>query len=117
MATKRPRRARGCTRLFEETLIHRARSGDLLLRVTSPTRDHGVLVRMAAFIALQLSLLGAIAVVAALCFGWDRARRTGLLLASLFSNSGNAGLPLSPSLRGALPGSQRPLLSSPCRRW
>jgi malate permease and related proteins len=42
-----------------------------------------------------LALLGVLAVVAALCFGWDRERRTGLLLATLFSNSGNAGLPLA----------------------
>ena len=63
--------------------------------VTTATRDHTVLARMAAFIVIQLILIGGIAVAAALVCGWDRTRRTALLLATLFSNAGNAGLPLA----------------------
>ena len=63
--------------------------------VTTATRDHGILAPMTVYILLQLALVGAIAVAAALAFRWDRTRRTGLLLATLFSNSGNAGLPLA----------------------
>lgn len=63
--------------------------------VTTATRDHGVLARMTAYIFIQLAAMGAVAAAAGLAFGWDRARRTGLLLAALFSNAGNAGLPLA----------------------
>ena len=63
--------------------------------VTTATGDHSVLARMAAYLVLQLVLLGAIAVAAAAAFGWDRTRRTGLMLATMFSNAGNAGLPLA----------------------
>jgi predicted permease len=63
--------------------------------VTTGTGDHTVLARMIVYIVLQLVLLGAVAVASALVFGWDSTRRTGLLLSTLFSNAGNAGLPLA----------------------
>ncbi|HEV2358755.1 MAG TPA: AEC family transporter [bacterium] len=63
--------------------------------MTTATRDHTVLARMAAYIVIQLVVIGVVAVGAALAFGWDRTRRTALLLATLFSNAGNAGLPLA----------------------
>ncbi len=76
--------------------------------VTTATGDHTVLARMAAYLVVQLVLVGAIAVAVASAARWDRTRRTGLLLATLFSNAGNAGLPLalfawgSPGLAAAL---------------
>jgi predicted permease len=63
--------------------------------VTTATRDHSVLARMAAYLFIQLAVIGAIAAATGLAFRWDRTRRTGLLLATLFSNAGNAGLPLA----------------------
>jgi malate permease and related proteins len=63
--------------------------------VTTATRDHTVLARLAAYILIQLAGIGIIATAAGFALGWDRTRRTGLLLASLFSNAGNAGLPLA----------------------
>jgi hypothetical protein len=63
--------------------------------VTTATADHGVLARMALYLVLQLVLIGVIAAAVSAASGWDRARRTGLLLATLFSNAGNAGLPLA----------------------
>jgi len=63
--------------------------------VTTATGDHSVLARMALYLMLQLVLIGVIAIAVSAAFGWDRTRRTGLLLATLFSNAGNAGLPLA----------------------
>lgn len=63
--------------------------------VTTATGDHTVLARMAAYLVVQLILVGAIAVVVAAAARWGGTRRTGLLLATLFSNAGNAGLPLA----------------------
>lgn len=63
--------------------------------VTTATGNHTVLARMAAYLVVQLVLIGAIAIAAASVARWDRTRRTGLLLATLFSNAGNAGLPLA----------------------
>ena len=63
--------------------------------VTTATADHMVLARMAAYLLLQLVLIAAIALGVAAAWGWDRTRRTALLLATLFSNAGNAGLPLA----------------------
>lgn len=63
--------------------------------VTTATGDHTVLARMALYLVVQLVLIGAIAAAAAAAARWDRTRRTGLLLATLFSNAGNAGLPLA----------------------
>ena len=63
--------------------------------VTTATGDHGVLARMTLYLVLQLLVIGALAIAVSAAFGWDRARRTGLLLATLFSNAGNAGLPLA----------------------
>jgi predicted permease len=63
--------------------------------VTTATGDHTVLARMAAFLVLQLVLIAVIALGVAAASRWDRTRRTALLLATLFSNAGNAGLPLA----------------------
>jgi malate permease and related proteins len=63
--------------------------------VTTGIGDHSVLARMTVYLVLQLVLIAAITVTVAAAFGWDRTRRTGLLLATLFSNAGNAGLPLA----------------------
>ena len=63
--------------------------------VTTATGDHTVLARMAAYLVVQLIFVGAIAVAVGAAARWDGARRTGLLLATLFSNAGNAGLPLA----------------------
>jgi len=63
--------------------------------VTTATADRTLLARMAVYVVLQLVLIGAVASASALAFGWDRTRRTGLLLSTLFSNAGNAGLPLA----------------------
>jgi malate permease and related proteins len=63
--------------------------------VTTATGDHSVLARMAGFLVLQLMVIGAIAAAVAAAFGWDRTRRTALMLATMFSNAGNAGLPLA----------------------
>jgi malate permease and related proteins len=63
--------------------------------VTTATADHSVLARMALYLIIQLVLIGVIAAAVSATFGWDRTRRTGLLLATLFSNAGNAGLPLA----------------------
>ncbi|HLY23587.1 MAG TPA: AEC family transporter [bacterium] len=63
--------------------------------VTTGIGDHSVLARMTIYLILQLVLIGAITAAVAAACGWDRTRRTGLMLATLFSNAGNAGLPLA----------------------
>lgn len=56
---------------------------------------HTALVPLAAYVGLQFLLLGAVVGASARILGWDRVSTTGVLLATLFSNAGNAGLPLA----------------------
>src|SRR5574340_860122 len=53
------------------------------------------LAQFAGYILLQFALIGLLITLAARGYGWDRTLTTGLLLATLFSNAGNAGLPLA----------------------
>jgi predicted permease len=53
------------------------------------------LVQLTAFVFAQFLLIGLVVGVAAWVRGWDRTQTTGFLLATLFSNAGNAGLPLA----------------------
>jgi len=63
--------------------------------VTSSALPTGALAQFTGYILLQLLLIGLIVAAAARVYGWDRTLTTGLLLATLFSNAGNAGLPLA----------------------
>ena len=51
--------------------------------------------QIAGYLLLQFALLGSLTAVAARCGGWDRSRAVGLSLTTMFSNAGNAGLPLA----------------------
>jgi malate permease and related proteins len=53
------------------------------------------IVQLAAYACAQFLLIGVVVVAAARVFRWDRTLVTGLLLATLFSNAGNAGMPLA----------------------
>ncbi|HLJ60386.1 MAG TPA: AEC family transporter [bacterium] len=56
---------------------------------------HVTLLRITAYLMLQFALLGAATLAAARVAGWDRTRTVGVSLATMFSNAGNAGLPLA----------------------
>jgi malate permease and related proteins len=51
--------------------------------------------RLAAFVAVQLLLVGLVIGAAARIGRWNRRLTAGMLLATLFSNAGNAGMPLA----------------------
>lgn len=57
--------------------------------------SHPVLLRIAAYLLLQFALLGALTAAAGRYARWERTRTVGLSLATMFSNAGNAGLPLA----------------------
>ncbi len=61
---------------------------------TAPLRQTS-LAPVALYVGLQFLLLGDLVSSAARVAGWDRVYTTGLLLSTLFSNAGNAGLPLA----------------------
>ncbi len=63
--------------------------------LTSSGLPKGTLVQFTEYIVLQLVLIGLIITSVSRLYGWDRTLTTGLLLATLFSNAGNAGLPLA----------------------
>jgi predicted permease len=63
--------------------------------LTTSTLPQAALARFAGYILLQFVLIGIVILLAARASGWDRTLTTGLLLATLFSNAGNAGLPLA----------------------
>ncbi len=63
--------------------------------LTTSTLPWATLAQFAGYIILQFFLIGLIIALAARIYGWDRKLTTGLLLATLFSNAGNAGLPLA----------------------
>ncbi len=63
--------------------------------LTTSTLPQAALLRFAGYVVLQFVLIGIVIVLAARAYGWDRTVTTGLLLATLFSNAGNAGLPLA----------------------
>jgi malate permease and related proteins len=65
---------------------------DSLTRAVLPRE---LLARLALHVIVQLVVVGAIAWLAAAVLRWDRATRGALLLATLFSNSGNLGLPIA----------------------
>ncbi len=65
---------------------------DSLARATLP-RD--VLSRLVLHVALQMAILWGVTVLVARLVGWSGPAESGLLLATLFSNSGNIGLPLA----------------------
>jgi predicted permease len=65
---------------------------DSLTRATLP----GLLLgRLVLHVVLQLICLGAIALLVARVAGWRGPAQAGFLMASLWSNSGNAGLPIA----------------------
>lgn len=53
------------------------------------------LLRLTGYVALQLVLIGMVIGVLARICRWDRTITAGMLLASMFSNAGNAGMPLA----------------------
>lgn len=55
----------------------------------------GTVLQLAAYAFAQFLLIGAVVAAAAWVFRWDRTLVAGLLLAALFSNAGNAGMPLA----------------------
>jgi predicted permease len=63
--------------------------------LTRPTVSRELLARLALHVLLQLVCLGAVSTVTAALLGWDRPARGALMLATLFSNSGNMGLAIS----------------------
>lgn len=65
---------------------------DSLARATLP-RD--VLSRLVLHVALQMAVVWGLTVLVARLVGWSGPAESGLLLATLFSNSGNIGLPLA----------------------
>jgi hypothetical protein len=65
---------------------------DSLTRAALP-RD--LVGRLALHVLVQLLCIGLLAVGIAAVLGWDRPARAALLLATLFSNSGNMGLPIA----------------------
>ncbi|MBI1735106.1 MAG: AEC family transporter [Candidatus Rokubacteria bacterium] len=65
---------------------------DSLARATLPREVFG---RLALHVILQLACIGVLATIIGRALRWDRASRGALLLATLFSNSGNMGLPLA----------------------
>jgi predicted permease len=65
---------------------------DSLARAALPRDVFG---RLALHVIVQLVCIGVLGVVVGHAFRWDRASRGALLLATLFSNSGNMGLPLA----------------------
>lgn len=65
---------------------------DSLTRAALPADLFG---RLALHVVLQLVCLGALGAVVGAALGWDRAGRGALLLATLFSNSGNMGLAMA----------------------
>jgi predicted permease len=65
---------------------------DSLARATLP-RD--LMSRLVLHVALQLAAIWVVTVLIARLAGWRGADEGGLLLATLFSNSGNVGLPLA----------------------
>jgi len=65
---------------------------DSLARATLP-RD--LLSRLVLHVVLQLAAVWVLTVLVARLFGWRGPDEVGLLLATLFSNSGNVGLPLA----------------------
>lgn len=65
---------------------------DSLARATLP-RD--VLSRLVLHVALQMAVVWGVTVLVARLVGWSGPAESGLLLATLFSNSGNIGLPLA----------------------
>ena len=65
---------------------------DSLARAALPRELFG---RLALHVVLQLVCIGLLGVVVGRALQWDRASRGALLLATLFSNSGNMGLPLA----------------------
>ena len=65
---------------------------DSLARATLP-RD--LLTRLVLHVVVQLALVWALTVVVARLTGWSRPDEGALLLATLFANSGNVGLPLA----------------------
>ena len=65
---------------------------DSLARTAVPRE---VLGRLTVHVALQLVVVGLLAVLAAHALGWRGPSRGALLLATLFTNSGNIGLPIT----------------------
>ncbi len=65
---------------------------DSLARAALP-RD--LLGRLLLHVVLQLVCIGAVAIVAARLLGWDGPSRAALLMATLFTNAGNIGLPVA----------------------
>ncbi len=63
--------------------------------VTSSSLPGGALARLTGYLILQFALIAVVIVVMSRIYGWDRTVTTGLLLATMFSNAGNAGLPLA----------------------
>ena len=63
--------------------------------VTSSSLPGGALARLTGYLILQFALIAVVIVVMSRIYGWDRTLTTGLLLATMFSNAGNAGLPLA----------------------
>lgn len=65
---------------------------DSLARAALPRDVFG---RLALHVIVQLASIGVLAVIIGRALRWDRESRGALLLATLFSNSGNIGLPLA----------------------
>jgi predicted permease len=65
---------------------------DALTRADLP---RALLSRLFAHVIVQLLCIGSLALVAARAVGWRGPSQAGLLLATLFSNSGNTGLPIA----------------------
>jgi predicted permease len=63
--------------------------------LSTSTLPTATFLQLTAFVFAQFLLIGVGIVVAARVFRWDRTLVTGLLLATLFSNAGNAGMPLA----------------------
>lgn len=63
--------------------------------LTTSALSRTTLAQFTGYSLLQFALIGIVISLAARIYGWDRTATTGFLLATLFSNAGNAGLPLA----------------------
>lgn len=63
--------------------------------LSTSSLSRATFLQLTVFVCAQFLLIGVVVGAAARMLRWDRTRMAGLLLATLFSNAGNAGMPLA----------------------
>lgn len=69
--------------------------GIVFYAVTSSALQSVSLARFTGYLLVQFAVIAFLTAGTSRLYGWDRTLTTGLLLATMFSNAGNAGLPLA----------------------